>query len=442
MLLGTDNTNAYQVTFQPRVSLTTEFTDNRERLSEDELEEDEDEEKDIITTLSPGFQISAIGKSQGLTLDYAPFYRWYQENQDDNTLGHNGNLAIYNQITRNTRLYASGVFSYTDDPTIEHIDGEQTDREGREPYYSNSTNIGIEYQFGPSDVFTLEYNYNMLQNEEDALDDSIERNPTAALTYYPLRSTGIDLLFSFTQGEFDNDLDRDDPDFLEPADNFENYFISTRLIQRLSRMFSAHIGYNRTVMDFEKDEDFNYELHYPNVGASYQHEDTTSISLSIGYLVLDRKKEFDDLEDDERFLVNANISRIWQFRTAALNVNASSGYNESYFDDDNQGLRIFYNCIASFNHEFLRGIGYELNGGYRVDQYLNTDDEREDHTKTAGVGLVFSRIGFLTARLDYTYRDVTSDLDGDGDVEDPEYTENRISFTITLTPRNPTYLKR
>ena len=43
-------TFGYQATFQPRVTLATEHTDNLERTNEDE-------EDDIITTLSPGFSL-------------------------------------------------------------------------------------------------------------------------------------------------------------------------------------------------------------------------------------------------------------------------------------------------------------------------------------------------------------------------------------------------
>ncbi len=429
-LLGA-TANAYQVTFHPRVTVTSEYTDNRERASTEEIDDQEDEAEDVITTISPGFALAVTGRTQGITLEYDPYYRWYQESQDDNTLGHSADLEIYKQATRNTRLYIQDSLRYTDDPTIEHLDGEQVDREGREPYYANRTTVGFETQFGRSDVFTLDYNYNILENEEDDLDDSVEKNPTAALTYYPVRNTGVELMFSFTQGEFDND-----DDDVEPADDFENYFVSSRLNQRLSRSSSVFIGYNRTVMDFDKEEDANYELHYPNAGVSYQLEETTDISISLGYLVTDRKEETDELRDDERLLVNADIAKIWSFRTAVLRVTGSSGYDESFFDEDNLGLRVYYDADAIFTHEFLRGISYEIDAGYRVDQYLNTDPDRVDHTRTIGAGLVYSRIDFLTARVDYDYRDVLSDED------EEEYVENRISFSITLTPRNPIYLRR
>jgi len=429
ILLTTGNTNAYQITFHPRVTFTAEYTDNRELASQEEIDDLDEDPEEIITTVSPGFALAVIGQTQGLTLDYAPLYRWYQENQEDNTLGHSANLEIYKQATRNTSLYIEDAFRYTDDPTIEQIDGEQVDREGRDPYYTNQTTVGIDHQFGPTDIFTLAYNYNILENEEDALDDSIEQNPIAALTYYPFSNTGIDLSFSFTLGEFDND-DND----VEPSDDFENYFGSLRLIQRLSRTSSVFIAYDRTLMDYDEEEAANYELHYPNAGLSYQFEDSTDITIGAGYLVTDRNLEPD--EDDERFLANADITRIWPFQTAALTITGSSGYDESFFDEENLGLQIYHEAGANFTHEFLRLISYELNAGYRVDQYINTDPEREDRTKTAGVGFVFTRIEYMTARIDYEYRDVESHE------EEDEYTENSVSFTITVTPRNPIYLKR
>ena len=424
LMLSASYSLAYQATFQPRVVLSTEYTDNLERAHEDE-------EDDIITTVSPGFALSIFGQTQGIDLDYAPTQAWYQENSDYNTLRHTANLEIWKQATRNTRLYINDAFRYTEDPGAENLDDETEDREGREPYYTNTATVGMTNQFGPSDIFTLEYNYRILENEDDLEENSIEHNPTASLTYYPFRNFGTETLFSFRQGEFEVN----DDDIL-PSDDFENYYGSIRLIQRLSRTFSMFIGYSYTLMDYVEEEDANYQLHYPNIGVSYQVEETTNINVSVGYLVTDRKEETDTLQDDERLQVNADISKIWQFRTASLNITGASGYDESYFDQDNLGLRVYYDATATFNHEFLRDISYEVNGGYRVDQYINIDPEQEDRTSTAGAGLIFSRIDFMTARIDYTYTDVESDEPED------EYTENRISFTITLTPRNPMYLKR
>jgi Putative beta-barrel porin 2 len=424
ILTTVSNTHAYQITFQPRITVSTEYSDNFERTHEDE-------EEDIITTLSPGFAFSVIGQTQGLNLEYGPAYAWYQEHAEFNTLRHAGNLDIWKQASRDTRLYFNDAFNYTEDPGAEALDDETQDREGREPYYTNTATLGLSKQFGPSNIYTLEYNYLVLMNEDDAEQDSIENNPTAALTYYPFINLGTETFLSFRQGEFEVEDDE-----IPVSDDFENYYGSFRLIQRLSRTTNIFMGYSFTLMDYVEEEDDNYKLHYPNIGASYEIEDTISFNLSIGYLVTDRKVETGTLDDDERLQINADIRKAWQFRSASLNITGNSGYDESYFDQDNLGLRIFYNATASFNHEFMRDISYELNGGYRIDQYLNIDPEREDQTSSAGMGLIFSHIHFMTARLDYTYRDVMSDE------EDDEYTENRISVSVTLTPRNPIYLNR
>jgi hypothetical protein len=424
LILPASYSAAYQATFHPRLTLSTEYTDNLERSNEDE-------EDDLITIVSPGFTLSIFGQTQGIDLSYDPAYAWYQKNSDNNTLRHTANLGMWKQATRNTRLYFNDAFLYTEDPGAEDRDADAEDRQGRDIYYTNTATVGMTNQFGPSDVFTLEYNYRILESDDDTEDDSVEHNPTAALTYYPFRNFGTETRFSYSKTAFDNDDDNNQPD-----DDYENYFGSIRLIQRLSRTFRGFVGYNYTFMDYVDNEDENYELYYPNIGFSYEREEIANINVSVGYLVIDYEEETEGLEDDKRWQVNGDISRIWQFRTAALNITGASGYDQPSFDQDDLGLRIYYDAAAVFNHEFLRDISYEINGGYRLDHYIDINPERKDKTTTAGVGLIFSRIEFMTARIDYAYRDVTSDE------SEEEYTENRFSFTIVLTPRNPTYLKR
>ena len=422
--LPISTTNAYQTTFHPRLTLTAEYTDNVER-------EPEDEQDDIIGTVSPGFTLSIFGQTQGMDLSYDPAYAWYRDDQDSNTLRHAASLGLWKQATRNTRLYANDAFLYTEDPGAGDDDPDAEDRQGRETYYTNTATIGMTNQFGPSDVLTLEYNYRILESDDDTEDDSAEHNPTALLEYYPFRDFGTETNLSFSQTDYDNDDDE-----IESSDDYKYYYGSIRLIQRLSRTFSGFVGYSYAFMDYADSEDENYEVHYPNIGFSYEREDIANINVSVGYLVIDREKETDGLEDDKRFQVNGDISRVWQFRTASLGITGASGYDQATFDQDDLGLRIYYDAAAVFNHEFLRDISYEINGGYRLDHYIDVNPERKDKTSTAGVGLIFSRIDYMTARIDYTYRDVTSDEAAD------EYTENRVSLTIILTPRNPIYLKR
>jgi hypothetical protein len=314
---------------------------------------------------------------------------------------------------------------------VEDIDPDAEDRVGRDIYYTNTATVGMTYQFGPSDVLTLEHNYRIMENDNDTRNDSTEHNPTASLTYYPFRTFGTESSFSYRQTDYDND-DND----VEASDDFEYYFGSIRLIKQITRALSSFVGYNYTFMDDVDNADENYEVHYPNIGLSYAREDIANINVSVGYLIINREEETDGLEDDKRLQVNGDISRVWRFRTAALNVMGASGYEQPFFDQDDLGLRIYYRGSAIFNHQFLRDISYEINGGYRLDHYIDVNPERKDKTTTAGVGLIFSRIDFMETRVDYAYRDVASDEN----VE--EYTENRFSLTITLTPRNPIYLKR
>ena len=69
--------------------------------------------------------------------------------------------------------------------------------------------------------------------------------------------------------------------------------------------------------------------------------------------------------------------------------------------------------------------------GYRWDDYPDDEPSRTDKTITATAGLQYQALRWMALNLDYTFRDLSSDDDAD------EYTENRVIFSITLTPDQP-----
>ena len=75
--------------------------------------------------------------------------------------------------------------------------------------------------------------------------------------------------------------------------------------------------------------------------------------------------------------------------------------------------------------------------GYRWDDYPDEEpDERTDKTMFGSVGIEYQALRWMFLNLEYTYRDLDSDEDSD------DYTENRVIFSITLTPEQPYRLLR
>jgi hypothetical protein len=397
---------AFQVTYEPRVTLSEEYTDNLD-LTED------DTESDVITTIQPGFTISALGQSRGLNLSYDPSYSWYAEHGENDTLRHDARLDAWSNVSRNARLTIDNTFLYTEDPgTDPQTDTVIEDRSGRDPYYRNTATLGFSNQFGPADAVTLAYRHSLLENEDDDVEDSQEHTPSLSWSYGVSNRISAQGTAAFTRGEFDE------------SDDFERYQGSLQLNYQVIRNVGVFASYQHTTLFYDQSEDENYQVNYPSAGLDYQAGEGTRISIAVGNIWVEREKE----DDEEGLLFTSDVTQTLQFRRGALSLTGSSGYDESYFDEDNLGLRIFYQAGGVFTYEMLKDISARLAGSYRSDTYLNTDDDQEDHTTTGSVGLVFNRIRYVSAVLSYDYRLLDSTSDGEG------YEENRFSFTITIRP--------
>ncbi len=407
----TNASHAYQVTFQPRVTVTEEYTDNVD-LSES------DEESDFITTIQPGFTLSAIGQTKGLSISYDPAYSWYADHAEYDTLRHSANMTGYSLLSRNARIDITDTFLYTEEPldSLDTVDIPD-DRTGREPYYNNTATIALSNRFGPADVVTLAYQYAVLENEDEANQEEDSQEHTPSISWeYALSDRVINQgRVAFTRGEFD------------VADDFERYFSSLQLRWQATRNVAAGVSYEHTALFFDQVEDNNYHIDYPSLDLFYQSGADTNLSVSVGYLWIEREKE----DDEEGILLSSEIAQIWPFRRGSFSINATSGYDEAFSTQDNLGLLIFYEGGAELGYEILEDILASISASYRRDIFLNTDDEREDTTTLGGVAISYNRIRYVSATVSYDYRL------RDSSEEDQGYQENRISLRITFTPEQP-----
>jgi len=247
ILLIPGNTNAYQVTFQPRATITEEYTDNVD-LSES------DEESDFITTIQPGFTLAAIGQTRALDFSYDPAYSWYANNAEYDTLRHSANLNAYSLLSRNARIEISDSFLYTEEP-LDSLDAIETegDRTGREPYYNNVANLALTNRFGSASEITLAYQYAVLENEDEAnqQEDSQEHTPFLSWEYALSERVVNSVNLAFTRGEFD------------VADDFERYFANFQLRWQATRNVATGVSYEHTALYFDQNEDENYHIDYP-----------------------------------------------------------------------------------------------------------------------------------------------------------------------------------
>jgi uncharacterized protein (PEP-CTERM system associated) len=86
-------------------------------------------------------------------------------------------------------------------------------------------------------------------------------------------------------------------------------------------------------------------------------------------------------------------------------------------------------------YDITRRVSGDAFAGYGWNEYPD-DNDRTDKIARAGLGLNYQALQWMTMRLQYDFRDLSSDDEND------EYTENRGMFTVTLAPSQPFRLLR
>jgi hypothetical protein len=420
-----------QYTFQPRISASEEYTDNRD-LSRNNKEDD------FITVISPGFTAQMLGKISGLEVSYDPAYAIYKDSSDDNQLRHNANLRAWTAPSKNTQFQLNNNFFLTEDPqereeiiVVEEGEaGETRDttiRRTRRKYYRNTADARLSYQFGREDSMYVGFLHSILRNNDSQTEDNDRYSPSAGLNYWFGPKFGFQSNATYTRGEFDRDKD-----FIgEGTDDFDNYAGRIRFIARTKTRFSIFTQYNHAYRKFDGNDSNDYMVYAPSAGFTYVVEKGLNLRLGLGYYY----QEVDNDDDNQDWFSNSQIAKIWDFRRGSINLTGLTGVTQTNFGAENVGLERFAAVQSSANYAFAKNIAGDINGLYRYSDVIGDSDEENVGEKVnryrAGAGLSYLPTRWMSIRLGYTFNKVDSD-----DNED-DYDEHRGLLTITLSPERP-----
>jgi hypothetical protein len=417
-----------QILFTPTLFISQEYTDNIELDPNNEVE-------DYITTTGLILNTEIIGRTAGIELNYSPSYNKYQDNEDYDSWRHEASLYTWKEIKRSTRLELRNTFLHTNNPRdeTEAIDvgavsegpaiGGDTNRRGRNEYYSNVTEAQFTQQFGSDDSFYLAYEYSILRDEDipagEPVDDNDILTPSAGLTYNFTVRWGMVIDASYASTHYDDETENDRNEF-----NGE-----IRFLHNFNRTFSGFISYMHTALDFDQDtiEDEDYQIYRPSIGIEINFQDNAGISIDGGYYVQD----FKDSENEEGFNVDSEIYKRWENRSGYFGIRGSSGYEIDDDGTEDEGLIIYYEGGIAAGYNFTSRLTSYIYCSYRHEDFPNETQDRADQTLETGVGLDWQILQWMTIGMQYNYANVTS--------EDPinEYTENSAMITITMTPISP-----
>jgi len=402
------------VSFNPNISVGSTYTDNIDLTPDDE-------EHDFITTLSPEINLSVASQFSSVSLFYSPTYASYLRFPENNTLRHNASIDASRQITRTTSLELSNRYLYTEDPLSDvgdiDYDRDTTVRQGRNPYTTNTTGVGVINRFGSEDSFALEYEYYFLSNDDSTIEDSDHHRPFITLNYWPVPNQyGTESEFSYTKRHFD-----DSEDYNDLSSRF-------RLTRRLGPHFEVYAEYTHELTDYEADGE-DYMVYNPLVGFMWDEYVNYSLSASFGYFFRDNE----DSGSDSGPLATIDSRYTWEQGTTVL-ISGAVGYDRASGDAENLGFNPYYDVTGIVDYPLSRRLHSNMFVGYRWNIYTDESPDRDDTIWRTGAGLTYQPLTWMMVQMNYIFTKL------DSNVHREEYVENRAEFTVTLSPSPPVLL--
>lgn len=393
-----------QFSFNPQIVCDVSYSDN---VFLDSV----DEEYDLLTSLAFGIDLDLTGRKGGIRIAYRPTYATYTRFPEGTNFRHSADVSGWADIARNTRLELTDTYTRTEDPVS---DMDTTVRRGREAYFTNTATISMVNRFGAEDVVDLRYVYYILENSDEAIEDSAYQQPSLLITYwfFPNRY-GIELRGSYTTSEF------------EVSEDFEALDTGLRFTRRFGRHFDGYIEYGHVHTDF-LDDGGDYHVYSPQVGFTWSERADTRLAAMLGYYYRDNAVG----EDSDG--ISGSVDMAYQWTSgSSISVNGSVGYDQTYFGAENLGFNSYYDVSGNITHPLGRRLAGSLAAGYRRNYYTDVASNREDNLWRAEVRLAYQALPWLTFNLNYLHTRLHSNIN------ENNYSENRGTVQVTLTPRQP-----
>ncbi len=364
------------------------------------------------TVVSPGFAAEAETRTLGATLDYDFSHSSYQENSENDTNRHLVFLDSWVKLTRYSEVGFNNRFIQTEETGS--LDQSTDIRNSREPYYENSASADINHIFGDQRSINLEYFYNILENEDEAVEDNSSHGSLLFLNYMIIPQLSLETEASYEKGDYD----------ISPG--FVIIEGRTRVNKTISSRFDLFIEYSHT--DFNSDAEDSigdYRIYNPSVGSNLLFGDGGSFSINTGYFIQER----DSSENESGLTLDGDLGKQWQFRHGSISLTGNSGYENSRLGSENLGFNIYYQAAIGAEYSFTRYFSYSLNSSYRFNDYVNPDDDqtdRKDGDFNVITSLSWQAKQWFNTNLTYRYRGRESNIN------ENDYVENSITLRLSI----------
>jgi hypothetical protein len=402
----------------PYISVKGEYSDNLNLTTENQ-------KKDFITTISPGFKFSNMDEKSGVTLDANAGAVLYNEYTNLNYISGNVNLDSKYLTSSRFNFYLKNSYIRSEEPREREFFTTTADNKfvlanetQRGVYWRNVVSPTAEYQFGQESRVGVSYRNNVYQTAAAGSENSMENYVSPFITYWLNRQNGVSMSYAYTNGHF------------ETSPDFNSHKVNASYMLRFTPKATASLngGYTKQEYSAQSSVQFtDYAIYESSLGISYLFSPTLSASAQVGYYW--QNPEIGPNNNGVTF--KADITQRDARTTYTFSV--QGGYTQDLFTAQNLGFRKYYRATGSITHFLDRRLSIGCLGSVERSESEPVSTSDPGHLDTiwgGGANLSYLPFQWLKFSLEYTYNQRNTNYLYEAT---DEYIENKGMLTVTAT---------
>jgi len=365
------------------------------------------EQDDIITTISPGVNLSYEAPTGEINLDYEYRRSFYDDFPELDFSAHRGRAKARKDFALWFGAEVRETFIRAQDP-IELTGLEEFERPSirigrRNPYIRNIVEPEAIFRFGENRSIRLGYRNNILRNEAEDIPDQDQHAGNMLFTFRFNINNGIEVFYEHINQEYRETFPP------TPDQNYDGDEIRGRYTYYFDPRTSVFLEYQFYYRDFDIGTD--YKVHYPNVGFSRELYENVTLSASGGYAIRDAW----GLKDEWTFSGRGDLSTRYQRLT--LSLYGEAGFDEDFTSAERLGFNELWRAGVAGRYQLLERLW--AGGFFFIERKRFVDLDRRDRLWSARGSLNFAVLRWLFLSFEYGHSERDSNIDGES------YRDNR-----------------
>lgn len=402
--------------FNYNPNVTETWTDNFNLTSSNK-------QQNFRTTLGLGTNVLINGaNTQGIVATQAGLTFDSAATSQSTNFYPNVNAAVQHYLSPRLTLSATDVFTRTDQPAQSNSFGLNTQRQT----FSSNT-FGLSADWLADQVATQGYYWNsyFTNNDTTTVANTLGANASTPIGALNTARVGYEFTTSNTTGS-DSGSTTGNSTVGATSGSATSQTVFGSLNRQTGQYSTAGISSSYTLLSVENARIWNVSL-----VASYGVSPGLSLSASLGYSFL----RSDNEPDTGGVTTNSTLS--YTFTRAVISVSVFQDYRNTGTSGQDFGVVQTAGSSGSFLYTFTPSMTGNLLASYTTNDNTgigNTASTSSSNTLTAGAGLTWQILGWLSTSLQYTYTVVNSggnSVTGSGGTnQSGNYTQNQVSFSL------------